>query len=358
MAFLYLGSLEIFIVSFKNIEILGRCVGTGLIALDAILNGKPTTPAKLYAGGSCGNVLTILSFLGWTSYPIGRLAINKAADIIIEDLEKWGVDTALINKEEKGSTPVIIHRIFTDKKGNPKHKFEFKDPESKKWLPSYRPLLARNLSSTIEKLPSSDVFYFDRVNRASIELAKFNYNKGTLVFFEPSSAKDLKLFSECLQYTHILKFSNERIKGFRELYTSAQVPLEIETLGEKGLSYRFKSDDWETLNAYEIDSLIDSAGAGDWSSAGIIDKLGQNGLKGFNNLDKNSVVKGLKFGQLLGAINCQFDGARGIMYRISSSDFTKILEESIDQESLKFNSEDYKEIAEAMIQVPQLSSIL
>src|SRR5687768_16063076 len=106
------------------------CIGTGLIALDVILNGKPETPPKFYAGGSCGNVLSVLSYLGWSSYPIARLAKNDATKEIEKDFKKWEVKTNLISKTKEGSTPIIIHRILKDKKGNPKHRFEFKDPET------------------------------------------------------------------------------------------------------------------------------------------------------------------------------------------------------------------------------------
>ena len=67
------------------------CIGTGLLALDVILNGSPTTPPKFNAGGSCGNVLTILSFLDWSIFPIARLADNKASIELLNDLNNWNV---------------------------------------------------------------------------------------------------------------------------------------------------------------------------------------------------------------------------------------------------------------------------
>ena len=40
-------------------------VGTGLVALDVVINSDVHRPPRLWAGGTCGNVLTILSYLGW-----------------------------------------------------------------------------------------------------------------------------------------------------------------------------------------------------------------------------------------------------------------------------------------------------
>ena len=47
--------------------------GTGLVALDVVINHATGSPQKVFAGGTCGNVLTILSYLGWLSYPIARM---------------------------------------------------------------------------------------------------------------------------------------------------------------------------------------------------------------------------------------------------------------------------------------------
>ncbi len=83
------------------------CIGTGLVALDIILNGNPQTPPKFSIGGSCGNVLTILSFLDWSSFPIVRLDNKPGSIKLIRELKKWGVKTNLISRSSDGSTPII-----------------------------------------------------------------------------------------------------------------------------------------------------------------------------------------------------------------------------------------------------------
>ena len=47
--------------------------GTGLVALDIVIGSDANESAYHWAGGTCGNVLTILSYLNWTSFPIARL---------------------------------------------------------------------------------------------------------------------------------------------------------------------------------------------------------------------------------------------------------------------------------------------
>ena len=247
------------------------CIGSGLIALDVIVNGKQSTPAKLCAGGSCGNVLSILSFLGWESKPIGRLANNRASEKLFNDFSNFNVDTSLITTSKDGKTPIIIHRILKDKEGNPKHRFEFKVPETNIWLPMYKPVLASSVSNLISKKNYSNVFYFDRVSRSTIDLARYYKSKGALIVFEPSSLKDNKQFLECLSIADIIKFSRDRINNYSNIFQYPNAPLEIETLGENGLQYRIKSDPipkWKIVPSFKFSNVLDTAGAGDWCTAG------------------------------------------------------------------------------------------
>ena len=55
-------------------------VGTGLVALDVVMNSDAHQPPRLWAGGTCGNVLTSLSYLGWQAYPVSRLNKDTAAE--------------------------------------------------------------------------------------------------------------------------------------------------------------------------------------------------------------------------------------------------------------------------------------
>lgn len=297
------------------------CIGAGLIALDVVINGNPNTPLKLFAGGSCGNVVTILSFFNWDSFPVARLKMNNASKKLLDDLSDWKVNTSLITMTPDGSTPIIIQRIKRDKNGNAIHTFQFRNPENREWLPAYKPVLHSEVNSIVKKSPIPSLFYFDRINRSAIELAKYYKEKGAVVFFEPSSMREKKQFEECLNIADIIKFSKERISEYEILYPIQRVPLEIITLGKEGLRYRFshqlKSKKWIEVSSYNISYVVDAAGAGDWFSAGVISQVANHGLKGFGNLNKESISIALKYGQALGALNCFFDRARGLMYALN-----------------------------------------
>lgn len=342
---MYLGSREKRTQKLNNVNTRNLCVGTGLLALDVLMNGSPKTLPRLHTGGSCGNVLTILSYLGWETYPIARLANNNATLELEADLKKWKVKTDLITRTTDGSTPIIIHRILKDKEGKPKHRFEFRDPDTKEWLPRYKPVLSKDVPAIVEKRDiTPNFFYFDRINRASIDLAKHFKAKGTIIYFEPSSiGNKLSLFEECLDVSHIVKFSNERISNYSDLFPEQKVCLEIETLGKDGLRFRYgklkNSAKWHTLSPYTVNELNDSAGAGDWCSAGLIFKLGNTQ---FSKLTLSNIKEALSFGQAIAAVNCSFDGARGAMYSLESKQLKKVVSKIIignplDVSSLKKN---------------------
>jgi fructokinase len=339
------------------------CIGTGLIALDVILNGKPETPPKLHAGGSCGNVLSILAYLGWSSYPIARLAKNIATKEIVCDFKKWEVNTSLITKTDDGSTPIIIHRILKDKFGIPKHKFEFKDPETKTWLPQYKPVLNKEINSIFEKQPKANVFYFDRISRGAIELAKANKANGAIIFFEPSSIGDNNsIFNECLHISDVVKFSSDRIPDYANMYSSQQVPLEIETKGKEGLRFRYsrtkQSKVWHTIKAFKINEVHDAAGAGDWCSSGIIDKLCRKGMESFKTSDLADIKSAITYGQLLGALNCSFDGARGIMYSVEKSALDQVIKKTLYDDSYDLTKIQFKNTSSRLNRKPiQISKL-
>src|SRR5262249_7456775 len=57
----------------------------------------------------------------------------------------------------------------------------------------------------------------------------------------------------------------------------------------------------------------DTAGAGDWCTAGLLHQIAQDGAAGLLRLTPEDLESALRFGQALAAWNCGFVGARGGM---------------------------------------------
>ncbi len=311
------------------------CFGAGLVALDVILNGSPSTLPKISAGGSCGNVLSILAYLGWHSFPIARLSDNCATKELLNDFSLWKIHTNHLYINDEGTTPIIIHRIMKDKQGHPIHRFEFQDPETKSWLPQFKPITKTVAAGVINSSIIPQIFYFDRMNPGTFDLAKSLKAKGAIIYFEPSNVKDAKQFYKFLEITDILKFSKDRLTNYRERHPTIQVSLEIETQGKDGIAYRFNKSEspnqWKVLKGYAINNIKDTAGAGDWCSAGFISKLVVDGQKGLTATTISEIEAALNYGQLLGAWNCLYDGARGLMYHFDAMELAKLISTNSEQ---------------------------
>lgn len=322
-------------------------IGIGLVALDVVLEKNPETRPILYAGGSCGNVLSILSYLGFDTYPIARLANNKATEELINDIKVWGVNTDLLFKGDDGSTPIIIERISKSKDGKPIHRFEFRNPETGKYLPSFKPVLVKSIEDLFSRKSYCDFFYLDRISRSSIELAKLYKKNGAIIIFEPSSLKTEKesLLDEIVSFVDIIKFSNERIPYFESIFKGKRIPIEIETLGKDGINYRINLENnnskWTHIPSFNVSHIIDTAGAGDWCTAGIIKSIIDFKIKGINQIDSTMLKEFLMYGQALGALSCQFKGPRGLMYHIDNEALNYLVEElTLDEPNSKLMKEN------------------
>lgn len=320
-----------------TIRLPGRptAVGTGLVALDVVYNVDSDRPPRRYAGGTCGNVLTILSYLGWASAPVSRLAPGAAGDRLVEDLRRWDVSTEFVSREEGGSTPVIVERIGRTTAGEPYHTFSWRCPTCGAHLPGYRPVTAAAAREVAEAVSSAQVFFFDRVSRGALVLAEACAQAGAVVVFEPSGIGDPALFCEAWRLSHVVKYSHERLRDLADLDLARAdheaVLLEVETLGAEGLRYRSRlpgsrTRGWQTSEAVHASVVKDAAGSGDWCTAGLLDKLARTGLTGLKRASGEKLREAVRHGQVLAAWNCGFEGARGGMYEVNQSEFREQLE--------------------------------
>lgn len=322
-------------------------VGAGLIALDVVVNTSTEEEPKYFAGGTCGNVLTILSFLGWDSKPIARLNEDRSAEWLVEDLERWGVDSRFITCESDGSTPVVIQNIRQLANGKRTHSFSMRCPCCNAYLPGYKSILGKAATEIANALPRHQVFFFDRVSRGTLHLAQASKDKGALIVFEPSGIGEPRLFREAWSIAHVVKFSNDRIRDIADLdlqSAASELLLEIETLGEDGLRYRSHirnapTRGWKTLKVIPATQLRDSAGSGDWCTAGIIQKLARGGLSGFSNISTQRLRDGLRYGQALATWNCSYESARGGMYRTSRTQFDRHIRSLLSGKTIRQHSE-------------------
>jgi len=294
-------------------------VGTGLISLDVIVDEAANT-ANAHAGGTCGNVLTILGYLGWRSIPLARLTKDTACSLVQSDLNRWGIETDYLSLGPSTPTPVIVELL-----NNRRHRFLLACPSCGAYLPSHRPITLDMARALETELHAPTVFFFDRVSPAAIYLAEQAQKSGTLVVFEPASIGDLGLLRRALAVTDILKVSADR--NLHAAFDAApESPMVIETCGESGLRYRTGGRRWRNLGAFPtIGAVLDTAGAGDWCTAGILFRLESMGVRREDLSNHAALYDAISFGQALGAWTCGFVGPRGGMYEKTLPEFWRAI---------------------------------
>lgn len=311
-----------------------RAFGTGLIALDLVMSANPNLPMQAWAGGTCGNVLLILAYLGWESYPIARMNGDPASERVRADMSRWGVRLDFTGCVPTSHTPIIIQEIRRGRDGLPTHRFSWTCPQCGQWLPSFKPITRQAVDAVGEGLNGAKVFFMDRLSRAALTLAARAADAGAIVMFEPSGKSDPKLFAEALQLAHIVKYADQRLSeaGGAMANDSATI-LEIQTMGIEGLRYRHRLAepcDWTHLPAVSAPQFLDSCGSGDWCSAGLLSKIAGGGLTGLKSASNENLISALRYGQALAAWSCAFEGARGGMYAVERDGFDDLIRRLLD----------------------------
>jgi sugar/nucleoside kinase (ribokinase family) len=304
--------------------------GTGLLALDLVISADPEIPVRAWAGGTCGNVLSILAVLGWDAYPVARMNGDSASQRVRADLKKWGVQLKFASCHPTTNTPIIVQRILRKKDGSPTHRFSWACPHCGSWLPSFKPVTTHAIEPVLVHIDTAKAFFMDRLSRSALLLAKRAADAGAVVMFEPSAKSDEKMLREALQIAHIVKYSDERFAQIPHVMESGSSTLiEVQTSGASGLRYRHRLhhvvSGWKQLDAALPDRVTDTCGSGDWCTAGLISKLAANGRKGLRDSGVEGLITALRFGQKLAAWNLGFEGARGGMYAIERDQLEKYL---------------------------------
>lgn len=295
-----------------------RIFGTGLLTLDLIIGPDDEQPARWFTGGTCGNVLTILSYLGWESFPITRLNGDVASQIVRSDLESWGVSLDYAELSPQTATPIIVQRIKRRKSGQIAHSFSCSCPYCGSWLPSFKAVRNDTAMEIASSWQAPTVFFFDRLSRGMLTLAKAAADAGSLVVFEPSAKGDAKHMHEALQTAHVVKYSDQRFPdSLSAIDVSPNTRLEIQTLGCRGYRYRAKlsgrTSNWKIRRPLAINTLADSSGAGDWFTAALISQF-SSGLDDLLGLRVRKLDEILDYARTVAAWNCLFEGARTGMY--------------------------------------------
>ena len=339
-----------------------RVFGTGLIALDLVLGPDPQSPVRSWAGGTCGNVLSILAYLGWDAFPIARLNGDPASNRVRADMSQWGVHLEFASCGPTTHTPIIIQKLRRDRDGKPKHRFSWSCLKCGQGLPAYKPVTIAAAEAIAPSMDRVSVFFLDRLSTAGLSLAKKAANQGAVVVFEPSGKGSEKLMSQAIGLAHIVKYADQRLADLGGVMdASASILVEVQTLGEHGLKYRHRfgrsRSNWIHVNAVPAPWLADSCGSGDWCTAGLLAKAAAGGLASLREGGAAQIYDALRYGQALATWNCSFEGARGGMYAVARDAFDEQIKALLNGHFAKIECSAREKEPEGLVECPSCSTV-
>jgi len=290
-------------------------LGTGLVCLDIIYYKDNQQVSN---GGTCANVLSVLSQIGWESWVLKPKYDDPWDGFIESNLNTLGVN--IINyKFVKRECPRVIEELNDEN-----HFFNTVCPMCNKKILNLPRFGIKNFNEINGDFGKIDVFYHDRVSDGIREIVKTMHQQNKLVFYEPNTARNPNLLIKDSLNAEIVKFSlkNVSIKIADEIRTRAiygNTKVIIITDGENGLLFSYltsgnRMSSWQKVDAFRSVKIIDAAGAGDWLSAGFIDRLTASWDLSKGYLDENLLVASITNGIEYAKLSCKTIGAQGVFY--------------------------------------------
>lgn len=291
------------------------CLGAGTFPLDNLMmkcSKDDVETIYQHVGGTAGNVMSILAWYGWHTLPAARLDDSEIGLLLKTDLESYGCDTRYLTNTPDGGTTIldIIHKTGRD--GKPKTTYMAHSPRGGRFVNHRFWTLkqAQVLFDSLKQMPN--IFFFDRCAPGNILLAELFHDRGVLVFYEPNEPVD-RNFLRAVAASDIVKFSNEKHPdvSFTDGYTDK---LFIQTMNEKGLRFKLRSDDWiRVLPVYNPD-YVDGEGAGDWTSSAFINEMGHHHMLSFDRIHQPNVYHCLERAQRVASKSVSYIGAKGLIH--------------------------------------------
>ena len=291
-------------------------IGSGFACIDYIKDGNSTMENL---GGTCANVLTILSLLGWESY----LWLPKFCDkeLIERYLLERGINPIFFANTQK---PVarMIEKIDVVTK---KHQFQIKCLNCDKMLFSTILPNKHQVESIKQcEIETANVFFCDRISEGIRFQAEKVRKTGGLTMYEPNGARIYTTLKEsCCQF-EIVKFSKDRIPPkwqavLPDDVRESNVKLIIVSMGAQGLKYLFRNEDenfqeWRFISAVTCEDYADGTGAGDWLTAAFLYYFVPLYLQRNNVMRAKDVDEALNKAIKIATFSCREKGAQNIIY--------------------------------------------
>jgi len=271
----------------------------GYVVLDVLVH---RTGLGHSAGGTAGNVAANLSYLGWDAATAALHGDDPAGDHLRADLLRAGVSSRGLLRRPDSTTPVVIHEVCDGS-----HRFRFGCPECGRKFAQFRAIPIDFAERLVDSINRPDVLFVDRVSAAAVLMAEHIRDGGGLVVFEPSTPGSSPRFRRLLELAHIVKFSANRLDPTSDLLDGSP-GANVYTDGANGAYWRQNGGAWYHVPPYAVHA-IDAGGAGDWTTAALLDALPSLVPE---EVERSDLTAPLRYAQAVAALSCQVLGARGL----------------------------------------------
>lgn len=272
-----------------------RLVSSGYTTVDVLTNGS----LRVAPGGTATNVARAVNSMNWETAIVGRVGDDPPGNFLSEKLSAIGIDTRELRSSRLWTTPVLVQEAH---RGD--HRWRFRCPVCNTRFASHRPPPHSEVRDVTQSIGTPHVFFFDRASRYTVALAERWAQEGAFIVFEPSTLGVAALFDEAAELADLLKFSGQRAEAFGSRLRQHSGAM-VETLGSAGVRYRAAgSDSWVTVPPNPVPDFVDSAGAGDWTTAGLLSHL----VDERGDVQIGRLHEAIVEGQELGAKACGWEG--------------------------------------------------
>ncbi len=296
-----------------------RLLTAGYVPLDLIVKDLRNKDFWQSVGGTCGNVSVFASALGVDVTLLTRVGDDQRGQQLVSGISKAGVNVENVEKVTGLCTPAIVEVIHGTPEGT--HQFTHVCPACGIRLPKQAVVSKRKADSIAKNIDQFDGFFFDRATLATLTLAEAAREADLFIFFEPQSIPTTAIAKLAAEMSDIVKLSRPASRRGKQwdLNPKASTRLAIETLGASGTRFRAGSqhgwDRWVEMPAIPPAFIKDTAGAGDWMTAGLLSSLLTE--RDFSTIEP--IRTAIKFAQRLSSISIAFEGPQGALTALGAS---------------------------------------
>ena len=138
-------------------------------------------------------------------------------------------------------------------------------------------------------------------------------NVGAGIKDEKGRLAAYRAFLRCVENSDIIKFSNERVPDV-SFTNDFHDKLFIQTLGEEGVRFKLKDNDWIKLSPISNPDYKDYEGAGDWTSSAFISAICGMDMLSTGKMTVENVSQALMAAQQIASYSVGFVGSKGMIH--------------------------------------------